>query len=332
MRWLTVLVTLVLFVAPALGQGMPQVDPYYDTGSDILTDRMEVAEDYLDRAGFAFQRSEFTNANFLLTDAEFELQQAIEFGLDPDHPAAVYIRDDIARARTDMEEWGADEDEAAVAAAWWNRMFEEHARLASGLLDRVDEEALLDAEELYWIPPYFAGVISPELAEFQAKYPDRAAFVALVPDADVTVGAGRSQARPEDADKDRFAWIPEIIGRANAAMEQYVIASLAELEAFAREKVLAETGEGYPLDAIAARDAARVILSRQPDNEMAQRIHDKAMEYLQAFWDEHRFNIEDMVMPADVAPMTPTCTRPCRPPTPPKRPSRAGMIRCCASW
>ncbi len=302
MRWLSVLVVLVVTVAPAIGQGMPQVDAYYDTGSDILTERMEVAEDYLDQAGFTFQRSEFTLANFLLTDAEFELQQAIEFGLDPDHPAAAYIRDGIAKVRADMEEWGADEADAAVAAAWWNRIFEEHAKLAAQLLDWVDEGAMLNAEELYWIPPYFAGVITPELAEFQAKYPDRAAFVALVPDADVTVGAGWSQAPTEDADKDRFAWIPEIIARANGAMEQYVIDSLAELETFGREKVLAETGEGYPLDASAALDAARVILSRQPENETAQKIHDKAMEYLQAFWDENRFNIAEMVMPEDVAP------------------------------
>jgi len=303
MRWISVLVTLVVFVAPASSQGMPQVDAYYDTGSDILSDRMEVAEDYLDQAGFAFQRSEFANTDFLLTDVEFELQQAIEFGLDPDHMAADYIRDGIAKVRADMEEWGADEADQATAQAWWDRMCKHHAMdLASQLLDWVDEEAMLNAEELYWIPPYFAGVIAPELQQFQEKYPDKAAFVALVPDAELTVGAGWSRARMEDREKNRFEWLPQVIAQANAAMEQYVIDSLAELLTHGREKVLAEDGEGYPLDAIAALDAARVILSRQPDNEMAQKIHDKAMEYIQAFWDENRFNIEDMVMPEDVAP------------------------------
>ncbi len=301
MRLVLVCASLVLLAGSVSAQ-MPTVSRE-DLGSDLLESRMDQAEEYLDQAGLAFQRSEYTNTTFLLKDAQFELELAIAFGLPADHMAADYIRDGIAKIRADMEEWGTDETEQAVAQAWWNRMFEQHGKLASGLLDWVDEGAMLDTEEAYWIPPYFAGIITPELAEFQAKYPDRAAFVALVPDAELTVGAGWSQARIEDAEKNRFEWIPQVIAEANAAMEQYVTDSLAEILAYGKQEVLAEEGGGgVPISAINALDAARVVLAREPDNEMAQKIHDKAMEYLDAFWEEWLFKIEDMVMPEDVAP------------------------------
>jgi len=303
MRCMSVFVAMVVFTVPAIAQGMPQVDAYYDTGSDILSDRMEVAEDALDYGKAACERSEYALAEFFLTDAEFELQLAIEFGLAPDHMAAQYIRDGIAEVRATMEEWGTDEDETQAAEVWWQRMYDEHANdFAGQILEWIDQEAMLNTEETYWIPPYMTRVVLPELEKFKEKYPDRDALAQIVEGAGVNVGASWSRAAPEDRELPRYDWVLKVIPEANEAMAQYVADSLAELETFGKEKVMAEDGEGYPLDAIAALDAARVILSRQPENEMAQKIHDKAMEYVQAFWDEHKFKIEEMVMPEDVAP------------------------------
>ncbi len=300
MRCVLVVVGLIILIGPVSAQ-MPTVSRE-DLASGILAERMKVAEDKLDAAQFAVQRSEYALTRFLLTDAEFGLQLAIEFGLSPDHMAADYIREGIAKVRSDMEEWGADEDEAQAAQAWWQRLFEEHGKLASQVLDWVDEEAMLNEEETYWIPPYFRRVIAPELATFQEAYPTRAVLVALVPDADITVDAGWSQARTEDRGKDRWAWVPEVIGRVNDAMGQYVADSIAELVNYGKEQVMSEQGEGVPINAIYALDAARVVLAREPGNATAQMIHDKAMVYIEAFWEEWLFDITEMVMPEDVAP------------------------------
>lgn len=303
MRCMSVLLGIVVFAVPALAQTMPQVDAYYDTASNILSDRMELAEDHLDYGRAACERSEYALCEFLLTDAEFELDLAIEFGLAPDHPAAQYIRDGIAEVRAMMEEWGTEEDATQAAEAWWTRIYDKHSReLAAQILEWIDEGAMLNAEEAYWIPPYMTRVVVPELTTFKEKYPDRDGFVALVENAGVNLGAIWSQASAEDAETPCYDWVSKVIPQARDAMAQYVADSLAELETYGKQKVMEEDGEGYPLEAIEALDAARVILSRQPDNETAQKIHDKAMQYVEAFWDEHKFKIEEMVMPEDRMP------------------------------
>ncbi|MFO7948322.1 MAG: hypothetical protein R6V19_16085 [Armatimonadota bacterium] len=303
MRSTGVFIVLVVFCASAVAQ-MPQIDVYYDTASDLLAQRMELAEDHYDYGKAACETfSEYARGEFRLTDAEFELQRAIEFGLPPDHPAAQYLRDGVAEVRATMEEWGTDEDETQAAEAWWKRIYDQHSNEFAGqILEWIEQDAMMNTEEAYWMPTYMRRVVIPELEQFKENYPDKAAFAELVPRAGEKVGASWTRAAEEDKDMDCYDWVDKVINDANEAMGQYVLDSLKELETAGKQQIMAEDGEGYPTDAIAALDTARVILDNQPDNAMGKKIHDKAMEAIHAFWDENKFKIEEMRMPADKMP------------------------------
>ena len=297
MRWISVCMAMVACIGPVAAQQMPQVDAYYDTGSVILADRMEVAEEAVDDAEAACGRSEYAFCNVCLTDAEFELQRAIEFGLPTDHPSAVWVREKIAKIRADMEEWGGDENAQQEAEAWWKRIYEDHARdLAYQVENWIAWDAMLTAEEAYWIPLYFDRVMIPEVEAFKEKYPDEAAFVEIVPD------AGEECNKGENPEMSRYQWVSAVIPQGKENLGPHLADSLSELQNSARQWVMQWEGEGYPTDPINALDVARVILTVRPENETVQKIHDKAMEQLHAWWDEHKFKIEEMAMAEDVMP------------------------------
>ncbi len=297
MRWSGVCVLMLVVILPVVADQMPQVDQYYDTGSEILTTRMEVAEDALFYAEAACGRSEYALCRFKLTDAEFELQRAIEFGLPPDHPSAVWVQEKIEKIRADMEEWGGDEDAQQEAEAWWKRVYEDHVQnLASQVENWIAWDAMLTAEEAYWIPQYFERVMIPEVEAFKEKYPDKAAFVEMVAYAGEECGTG------ENPEMSNYQWVSAIIPQAREALGPHLAASLDELQTYAKQWVMQWEGEGYPTDPINALDVARVTLDLQPENEMAQKIHDRAMEQLHAWWDEHKFKIEEMAMLEDDMP------------------------------
>lgn len=301
MRWI-VLCTLVVGIVGTAWCKMPYVSKE-EVGSDLIKDRMEQAEDYLDKADRAFKDGQYVAAGFYLKDAEFELGRALDFALPASHMAAAYIREGIDKVKADMEEWGDGEDDKQVAAAWWERVLNEHAKgLATMVYERVGDDETLDAEELYWVSPYFTEIVEPEMKAFQEKYPDRDAFVALVPEAENEVGAGWAFCPADFRDKDPHPWVSEVVADAMQKLPDLEQASLPAILDQAKKHVLQEDGTGTPLYAIQASDGARVVLSRQPEDETAQKIIAKADEWIKKYQEKYTFKVENVRMPEDKNP------------------------------
>ncbi len=292
---------LVAIVGTAWGQKIYVSEE--EVGSDLIKGMVEQAADYLDKAERAVQQTQFTAAEFAAKDTEFMLARALEFGLPANHMAATQVRERLDKVRADIKDWGGDEDEKQVAEAWWARIFGEHAKdLATMIYNTVADDETLNAEGLHWVSPYFTEIVDPELKAFNERYPDRDAFVALVPAAENAVGAGWAFCPQEFQEKDPHPWVSEIIADAMAKLPDLEKASMPAVLDQAKQHILQEDGTGTPTYAIQAKDGARVILAREPDNETAKKIVEKADPFIEAYQEKFVFKIENVRMPEDKNP------------------------------
>ena len=301
MRWLFICAVLVMVAGLASAQKI--YVSREEVGSGLVKDIVEQTADYLDKAERAVTQTQFTAAEFAAKDTEFMLARALGFGLPANHMAVTQVTERLEKVRADIKDWGGDEDEKQLAEAWWARIFGEHAKdLATMVYTTVADDETLTAEGLHWLSPYFTEIIEPELKAFNEKYPDRDAFVALVPEAENAVGAGWAFCPQDFKEKDPHPWVSEVIADAMAKLPDLEQASLPAVLDQAKQHILQEDGTGTPMYAIQAKDGARVILAREPDNEMAKKIVAKADPFIEAYQEKYSFNIENVKMPGDKNP------------------------------
>lgn len=272
-------------------------------GSLLVCDWVNKAYKLLDEAEWYIEKARFTEGSFRLTDARFYLALAIEMSLPNDHQDAKAIREKDKKLSDQIKEWGGDEEAKQVAEAWWDRVWNHHLReVAFPIFDAMKADNPLKVDEMFFLPRYFSRVIMPELEAFKKKYPDPAALADLVRGAGGNLGDGWAFCPPDWRDKPRIPGMIEFITQVHDKLPDFITKSIPAAVNYGKKQLLEQGDQVSKTLSLRALDAARVVLSLQPDHAMAEKIRAKAQASLDKYRAEAGFDINKVRMPQDVNP------------------------------